>query len=141
VTNILPNGYKAQVVAYSRLAAIRYFEALKTARDELLAEAEALEPRRQSAGRRGPVPAAAQGAGGGAGLALPRHLARIEFAPIISGSNNDDPGLEDLDRRRGARALIKRFKKPLFHATAREDRPAGFPRGEVDAAHRLRCAH
>jgi type I restriction enzyme R subunit len=29
VTNILPNGYKAQVVAYSRLAAIRYFEALE----------------------------------------------------------------------------------------------------------------
>src|SRR5690606_3797821 len=44
VTNILPNGYKAQVVAYSRLAAIRYFEALKTARDELLAEAERLSP-------------------------------------------------------------------------------------------------
>lgn len=36
VTNILPNGYKAQVVAYSRLAAIRYFAVLKTARDELL---------------------------------------------------------------------------------------------------------
>jgi type I restriction enzyme R subunit len=34
VTNILPNGYKAQVVAYSRLAAIRYFQALKTARDD-----------------------------------------------------------------------------------------------------------
>jgi type I restriction enzyme R subunit len=30
VTNILPNGYKAQVVAYSRLAAIRYFDALKS---------------------------------------------------------------------------------------------------------------
>lgn len=44
VTNILPNGYKAQVVAYSRLAAIRYFEALRAARDELLAEAHALSP-------------------------------------------------------------------------------------------------
>ena len=42
VTNILPNGYKAQVVAYSRVAAIRYFHALQTARDELLAEADAL---------------------------------------------------------------------------------------------------
>jgi type I restriction enzyme R subunit len=30
------------VVAYSRLAAIRYFEALQQARDDLLADAEAL---------------------------------------------------------------------------------------------------
>jgi len=44
VTNILPNGYKAQVVAYSRLAAIRYFEALQGAREELLAQAQALSP-------------------------------------------------------------------------------------------------
>jgi type I restriction enzyme R subunit len=29
VTHILPNGYKAQVVAYSRLAAIRYLDALR----------------------------------------------------------------------------------------------------------------
>src|SRR5690606_27992128 len=42
VTNILPNGYKAQVVAYSRIAAIRYFHALRSARDELLTEADAL---------------------------------------------------------------------------------------------------
>ena len=28
VTNILPNGFKAQVVAYSRLAVVRYLEAL-----------------------------------------------------------------------------------------------------------------
>ncbi len=44
VTNILPNGYKAQVVAYSRLAVIRYYTAFLAARDELLAEAEALMP-------------------------------------------------------------------------------------------------
>src|SRR5690606_22893826 len=36
VTNILPNGYKAQVVAYSRIAAVRYYHALQAARDELL---------------------------------------------------------------------------------------------------------
>jgi type I restriction enzyme, R subunit len=29
VTNILPNGFKAQVVAYSRLAAVRYLDAFK----------------------------------------------------------------------------------------------------------------
>jgi type I restriction enzyme R subunit len=44
VTYILPNGHKAQLVTYSRLAAMRYFDALETARAELLAEAEALPP-------------------------------------------------------------------------------------------------
>ena len=45
VTNILPNGYKAQVVAYSRLAAMRYFDALEAARTKLLADADALTPK------------------------------------------------------------------------------------------------
>ncbi len=40
---ILPNGLKAQVVAYSRLAAVRYHAALRDARDELVAEALALD--------------------------------------------------------------------------------------------------
>ena len=38
VTNILPNGFKAQVVAYSRLAVVRYLDAFIAARDELLVE-------------------------------------------------------------------------------------------------------
>lgn len=42
VTNILPNGYKAQVVAYSRLAAVRYYKAFIDARDKLLFDAERL---------------------------------------------------------------------------------------------------
>jgi len=44
VTHILPNGFKAQVVAYSRLAVVRYLDAFIAARDELLAEAAALSP-------------------------------------------------------------------------------------------------
>src|SRR5690606_6576932 len=44
IENILPNGFKAQVVAVSRRAAIRYYEAFKVARDELVAEIEAVHP-------------------------------------------------------------------------------------------------
>jgi type I restriction enzyme R subunit len=40
---ILPNGLKAQVVAYSRLAAVRYREALTKARDELVQDAIELD--------------------------------------------------------------------------------------------------
>ncbi|MFC9221087.1 type I restriction endonuclease subunit R [Streptomyces hygroscopicus] len=40
----MPDGFGAQVVTVSRLAAVRYREELLAARDELLAELEAIEP-------------------------------------------------------------------------------------------------
>lgn len=113
VANILPNGYKAQVVAYSRLAAIRYFEALKTARDELLAEAEGLSPQDKALDdealcQRPPkVQAVVQA------WRYRETLARIEFAPIVSGSNNDDPAWKTWTDGVAHEQLIKRFKKPL----------------------------
>lgn len=126
VTHILPNGYKAQVVAYSRLAAIRYFEALKTARDELLAEAEGLSPQDKALDdealcqRPSPVQAVVQA------WRYRGTLARIEFAPIISGSNNDDPAWKTWTDGTAHEQLIKRFKKPLFHADAAKTDPLAF---------------
>ncbi len=126
VTHILPNGYKAQVVAYSRLAAIRYFEALKTARAELLAEAEELSPHDKALDdealcQRPPkVQAAVQA------WRYRETLARIEFAPIISGSNNDDPAWKTWTDGAAHEQLIKRFKKPLFHAEAAKTDPLAF---------------
>ncbi|ALJ71639.1 Type-1 restriction enzyme R protein [Burkholderia pseudomallei] len=116
VTNILPNGYKAQVVAYSRLAAIRYFDALRNARDELLAEADALSPEDKALDdvdlcRRSPkVQAVVQA------WRYRETVARLEFAPIISGGNNDDPTWKEWTDGTAQEQLIKRFKKPLFHA-------------------------
>src|SRR5690606_38890685 len=126
VTNILPNGYKAQVVAYSRLAAIRYFEALKTARDELLAEAERLSPQDKALDdealcQRPPkVQALVQA------WRYRDTLARLEFAPIISGSNNDDPAWKAWTDGTAHEQLIKRFKKPLFHADPAKTDPLAF---------------
>lgn len=126
VTNILPNGYKAQVVAYSRLAAIRYFEALKTARDELLAEAERLSPQDKALDdealcQRPPkVQALVQA------WRYRDTLARLEFAPIISGSNNDDPAWKAWTDGAAQEQLIKRFKKPLFHADPAKADPLAF---------------
>ncbi|WP_026817494.1 type I restriction endonuclease subunit R [Arenimonas composti] len=126
VTNILPNGYKAQVVAYSRLAAIRYFAALKTARDELLAEADALSPEDKALDDEALCqrPPRAQ-----ALVQAWRYrdtLARLEFAPIISGSNNDDPGWKAWTDGAVHEQLIKRFKKPLFHADPTKTDPLAF---------------
>ncbi|NMZ77003.1 HsdR family type I site-specific deoxyribonuclease [Pseudomonas nitroreducens] len=115
VTHILPNGYKAQVVAYSRLSAIRYFHALQAARDELLVEAEAL-------------PVADKGLDDEALCQRPpkvqarvqawryrETLRCLEFAPIISGTNNDPAEWKGWTDGTKHELLIKRFKKPLHH--------------------------
>jgi len=126
VTNILPNGYKAQVVAYSRLAAIRYFAALQAARDELLAEAEALPAEDkalddESLCQRPPkVQARIQA------WRYRELLRRLEFAPIISGSNNDDPAWKTWTDGSRQERLIERFKKPLQHAQADKADPLAF---------------
>src|SRR5690606_34312568 len=115
VSNILPNGFKAQVVAYSRIAAIRYFHALQAARDELLAEAAALpgidkacddEARCQ---RPPKVQARVQA------WRYREILGKLEFAPIISGSNNDPSEWKAWTDGSKHEQLIKRFKKPLHH--------------------------
>jgi type I restriction enzyme R subunit len=126
VTNILPNGYKAQVVAYSRLSAIRYFDALKVARDELLADAAALSPQDKALDdealcQRPPkVQAVVQA------WRYRETLAMIEFAPIISGSNNDDPAWKIWTDGSKHDHLIKRFKKPLSHAKPEKADPLAF---------------
>jgi type I restriction enzyme R subunit len=53
-------------------------------------------------------------------------LARIEFAPIISGSNNDDPAWKIWTDGAAHEQLIKRFKKPLFHAKPEKTDPLAF---------------
>jgi hypothetical protein len=53
-------------------------------------------------------------------------LARIEFAPIISGSNNDDPAWKTWTDGAAQEQLIKRFKKPLLHADPAKADPLAF---------------
>lgn len=126
VTNILPNGYKAQVVAYSRLAAIRYFTALQAARDELLEEASALPAEDKALDdealcQRPPkVQARVQA------WRYRDVLLRLEFAPIISGSNNDDPAWKTWTEGSKQERLIERFKKPLQHAQVDKADPLAF---------------
>ncbi|MBF0161401.1 MAG: type I restriction endonuclease subunit R, partial [Magnetococcales bacterium] len=118
VTNILPNGYKAQVVAYSRLAVLRYYDALRQARDELLAEAAALPVEDkmmddEALCQRPPrVQAVVQA------WRYREILAKIEFAAIISGSTNDDSAWKPWTEGTAQSEWIKRFKKPLLHAKA-----------------------
>lgn len=126
VTNILPNGYKAQVVAYSRLAAVRYVAAFETARAELLAEAEALPAEDKALDdetlcQRPPkVQAIVQA------WRYRDTLKKIEFAAVISGGNNDDPAWKQWTEAAANETRIKRFKKPLFHTKPEKTDPLAF---------------
>lgn len=115
VENILPNGFKAQVVAVSRRAAIRYQKAFEAARDELVAELEALDPSLLALDDE-----AVDGLPAHVGFRVRAHrwldtLREIQFAAVISGGNNDDPDWKEYSDRAKVDNRIARFKKPLFH--------------------------
>ena len=126
VTNLLPNGYKAQVVAYSRLAVIRYHAAFLEARDELLTQAATLSDHDKSMDdeelcSKPPLIQALVQA-----WRYRDSLARIEFAAVISGGNNDDPTWRQWTEGSAQEARIKRFKKPLFHKDMAKTDPLAF---------------
>ncbi len=115
IENILPNGFKAQVVAVSRRAAIRYYEAFKEARDELVAEIEAVHPHLLDLSEDALFKLDRKKA-----LKIRAHrflptIKALEFAPVISSSHNDtvDP-TKEWSTRAKVDARIERFKKPLF---------------------------
>lgn len=114
IDNILPNGFKAQVVTVSRLAAVRYHEALLEAKRQLLEALEALDAKflgldaealeRQDDKIRFLV------------RAHPYRgtIGQLDFAVIISGSHNDDPAWKEWTDKSKQDARIERFRKPLF---------------------------
>ncbi|MAR92204.1 MAG: restriction endonuclease subunit R [Pseudomonadales bacterium] len=114
VTNILPNGFKAQVVGYSRLAAVRYKAAFEQARDELLAEAAALSPELKALDdealcRKSPKTQALVQA-----WRYRELIGDLQFATIISSDNNDGADWAEHTDRATQDNAIERFKKPLL---------------------------
>lgn len=114
--NILPNGFKAQVVAVSRRAAIRYYEAFGKARTKLLKRIDLLDPQLFN------LPEDEQKNLDEETLFLiiaaknREMLKKLEFAAIISGDHNDPPSYkEHTDKARHEILVGKdgRFKRPL----------------------------
>jgi len=115
VRTVLPNGFKSQVVAVSRLAAIRYRDALEEARNRLVQEIEALDPGklRLAAEELEQEDEYAQFL-----IDAAKNLAairRLEFAAIVSHDHNDPPSWRDWTDKTKQDANIARFKKPLVH--------------------------
>jgi len=114
--NILPNGFKAQVVAVSRKAAMRYYEAFGKAKTKLLRRIELLDPNLFN------LPEDEQGnldeetrfliiAAKNRDV-----LKELEFAAIFSGDHNDPPSYKEHTDKAKQEILIGkdgRFKKPL----------------------------
>jgi len=115
VRAVLPNGFKAQVVAVSRLAAIRYREALSEARDLLVQEIEALDPGklRLSDKELEQEDAYTQFLIGAA-RSLDT-IKRLDFAAVVSRYHNDPPSWRDWTDKSKQDDHIARFKKPLVH--------------------------
>jgi type I restriction enzyme R subunit len=111
VSVVLPEGYKAQVVATSRQAAVTYQEKLEQARRELVAELEALpaatlalpedEVEQLAAHTRFLVRASSELA----------KLRALEIAVVISGDHNDPESWWDWADKQKQEQRIQRFKR------------------------------
>jgi type I restriction enzyme, R subunit len=111
---VMPNAFKAQVVAASRRAAVRYHDALVAARDELVAEVQALDaslltPEALDALDQQP-PRTARLMRAYQNIDTVQNL---DFAVVISPAHNDPPELERWTDPARQRAAIAEFKRPL----------------------------
>jgi type I restriction enzyme R subunit len=113
VETVMPQRFKAMVVATSRLACVRYRDAFLAARDELVAEIDALSPELKALEGDAiddlPVPEQFLV------RALPHLelLQELDFVPVISGDHNDDPAWSLWTDDIRQRVHINQFKMPL----------------------------
>ena len=127
VANILPNGFKAQVVAVSRRATIRYYDAFRVAQAELVAELETIDDKLLALSSEEVAALDTEVAFLVRAHPFLATIKALEFAPVISGGHNDsvDPSGEWTERAK-IDARIKRFKKPLAHRDPTKADPLAF---------------
>ncbi len=113
IERILPGNFKAQVVASTRLATVRYQEAFIEAQRELLQQLETRAPILQSLD-----PETLESLNAETRflvLALPHleKIRRLEFASVISSDKQDPDTWKQWTQKNHQEAHIERFKKPL----------------------------
>ncbi|MYG94424.1 MAG: type I restriction endonuclease subunit R [Acidimicrobiia bacterium] len=112
IATVMPDGFKGMIVATSREACLRYYDALNTARDELVIELD--QRRNELGGRLGYVlnldseESFLRSAVGQVDL-----IRALEFAPVISGDHNDPPHYADWTDKLRQQVRINSFKLPL----------------------------
>jgi type I restriction enzyme R subunit len=116
VSTVFPEGFKAQVSATSRLATVRYREALLSARDDLVKQIEALPERLVNGTADGSVDIEGLDRKTQVLLRARQELELIkllDFVPVISGDHNDDPTWTEWTDKSRQDTVIADFKKPL----------------------------
>ena len=120
VSTVMPGGFKGMIVATSREACVRYYDALDKARDELLAELEQPQPNPPDGLGASVDSDASFRRGAASRIDLIRAL---RFAPVISGDHNDPLNYAQWTDRQRQQANIDSFKLPL--GTDDEHSPLG----------------
>lgn len=118
IANVMPNGFKAQLVASSRRAAQRYQESLEEARDEILDAIDELPSRAKNASEEELEQLSEEKQ---FLIRASRHqdlLERLDFAAVISGSKSDPSSWSIWTSQSAQDKNVARFKKPLNHSDA-----------------------
>ena len=123
--DVLPNGFKAQVVAVSRKAAVRYQEAIVAARDALLAEVDALPAATLALD---PDALSEEPAWTQFLVRVHRHRARLaalEVAAVISSRHTDPLSWKEWTEPVNREEHERRFRLPFDHDDPGKRSPLG----------------
>ena len=123
VAGVLPGGFKAQIVANSREATIRYRDALIKARKRLVAEAETIPARLLDTPLEELTPRQTVLVQAHRKLDL---LRAMDFVPVISpGTADDEARFAEWTDKRPQDGRIEAFKKPFPDDLGEGDKPIG----------------
>ena len=126
VANILPNGFKAQVVAHSRRATLRYRAAFLAARDELVGQLEGVGPELLALDDEQAEELTRTQQFLRSAHPYLETLRELDFCPVISEGSGDPPEYAEWTDRQKIRDRIASFKKPLNHADPDKRSPLAF---------------
>ncbi|MGH1394696.1 MAG: type I restriction endonuclease subunit R [Trichormus sp.] len=113
IERILAGGFKAQVVASTRLAAVRYQEAFVEAQREIVQQLEQRAPILQSLDAEALELRDEETRFFAQALPHLETIRKLEFATVISADKGDDPSWKKWTDKSQQEINIEKFKKPL----------------------------
>ena len=118
VSTVMPDGFKGMIVATSRKACLRYFDALNVAQDELVSDIEEFiaDDDGRSYDQLDADEQFLRNATGQLDL-----LRDLDFAPVISADHNDTPEYHPWSHKLRQKVRTNLFKRPLGPATEKND--------------------
>lgn len=116
IEKILPDEFKAQVVAVSRVATIRYQESLSTARDEIIRDLESFDTSLLNLDDEAKAHLDTYTQFLIRAYPMLEKIRRLEFAAIISADHNDPPSWKQWTDKANQEENERLFKLPMTHS-------------------------